>query len=144
MLITTYTLTEQPLSYLLLAASSKRGQIPVGFLVVVAAILLTLGLAVVAFSIMRRRPQSESEQALSLFRDLCRAHQLTGMQRQLMLRLAGGLKLASPSTLFVDNTAWRIPEDNQEGGLDKKDWDKLQQIQRMLFMPANAVQQHAK
>lgn len=122
----------------MLLAVAKRGQVSAGFVVICIAIVLTIALAVGAYFVMRNRQPSVEEQTRSLFRELCRIHQLTGAQSKLVLRLAGGLKLSSPATLFVDSTLWRIPEDNSEGSLDRQDWEKLQTIQKMLFMPAPA------
>lgn len=119
-------------------AAARRGQIPVGFIVVCMAIVLTIALAVGAYFLMRNRQPSVEEQSRSLFRELCRAHQLSGAQSTLVMRLAKGLKLNCPATLFVDSNAWRIPEDSGEGSLSRKDWEKLQTIQKMLFMPALA------
>lgn len=124
-------------SFVLLAAA-RRGQISVGFVVVCIAIVLTIALAVGTYFFMRNRQPSIEEQSRSLFRELCRAHQLSGAQSTLVMRLAKGLKLNCPATLFVDSSAWRIPEDNSKGSLDRKDWEKLQTIQKMLFMPAMA------
>ncbi len=121
-------------SWLILAAT-KRGQIPVGFIVICIAIVLTIAVAIGAYFLMRNRQPSVEEQSRSLFRELCRAHQLTSAQSHLVMRLAKGLRLACPATLFVDSSSWRIPEDNGEGSLDRKEWEKLQTIQKMLFMP---------
>lgn len=123
----------------MLIAATKRGTISVEFIVVCLAIVLTLALAVGAYFLMRNRTPSVESLSRSLFRELCRAHQLSGAQSTLVMRLAKGLKLACPATLFVDSTAWRIPEDSSEDGLDRKDWEKLQTIQKMLFTPAGAV-----
>lgn len=119
----------------MLLAATKRGQISVEFIVICIAIVLTFALGVGTYFLMRNRQPSVEERTRSLFRELCRAHQLSGAQSKLIARLAEGLKLSSPATLFVDSTAWRIPEDNSEGSLDRKDWEKLQTIQKMLFMP---------
>ncbi len=123
----------------ILLAASKRNPISVEFIVICIAIVLTLALAVGTYFLMRNRTPSAESLSRSLFRELCRAHQLTGAQSKLIMRLANGLKLACPATLFVDSTAWRIPVDSSEDGLDRKEWEKLQVIQKMLFTPAGAV-----
>lgn len=123
---------------MMLLAAAKRSQISAGFVVICIAVTLTIGLAVGAYFLMRNRQPSADERTRSLFRELCRAHQLTRAQSTLVMRLAQGLKLACPAILFVDSTVWRIPEDNSEGSLDRKDWEKLQTIQKMLFTPALA------
>lgn len=121
-----------------LLAAAKRSAISPGLIVICLASVLTIALAVGAYFMMRHRQPSVQEQTRSLFRELCRAHQLSSAQAKLVMRLAQGLHLSCPATLFVDNTAWRIPEDNAEGGLDRKDWEKLLVIQKMLFAPAPA------
>jgi hypothetical protein len=123
---------------LVFLAATKRGQISLGLVVVCIAIVLTIGVAVGTYLFMRNRKPSLEEQSRSLFRELCRAHQLTSAQCKLVMRLAKGLKLNCPASLFVDSNTWRIPEDSGDGSLDRKDWEKLQTIQKMLFMPALA------
>ncbi len=124
---------------LVLLAATKRSPISAGFVVLCIATVLTIGLAVGAYFVMRNRTPTSEGLNRSLFRELCRAHQLTGAQSALILRLAQGLKLACPATLFIDSSAWRIPEDTSAGSLDRKEWEKLQTIQKMLFMPAAAT-----
>ena len=127
------------LNSLVILAAAKRSQISVGFIVICIASTLTIALAVGAYYLMRHRQPSAEGKSRSLFRELCRAHQLSGAQSTLVMRLAKGLKLSCPAVLFVDSSAWHIPEDNSEGGLDRKDWEKLLTIQKMLFMPPGAV-----
>lgn len=117
----------------LLAVAGKRGALSSGTIVLTLAIGLAIGVAVAAYYLIRNQKPSTESLARGLFRELCRAHQLSGTQSKLVWQLATLLKLPCPATLFVDSSAWRIPE----GDLDKKDWDKLQKIHKTLFQPPN-------
>ncbi len=118
-----------------LAAAKKQASTNTWVLVLATTLLVLASAAV--FWLVKMRSKSEQDSARALFRELCRAHQLSSSQINLLRRLAVGLRLQHPGVLFMDSSVWRIPEDNNDTkGLSKKDWDKLQAIQRILFMPA--------
>lgn len=85
---------------------------------------------------LRNRLGVPLDNASSMFRELCRTHDLSGHQRRLVWRLACKLNLASPGALFVDSSLWRMPDDEaSDKGISEKEWHKLLAIQRMLFQP---------
>ena len=127
------------INHVVLLAATKRGHVSMSLIVVSIAICLTIALAVGAYFLFRNRQPSVEQQSRSLFRELCRAHQLSSAQSKLVMRLANCLRLPCPATLFVDSNAWQIPEGSGDDGLDRKDWEKLLTIQKMLFTPPSAV-----
>jgi preprotein translocase subunit SecY len=123
-----------------LTAATRQAHISAGGFVLLTAICLTVTLGVGIYFLMRRQMSLPIENSRALFRELCRMHQLNSSQRSLMLNLASGLKLIDPSSLFVDSTLWKIPDqaaNGKEKVLNKQDWDKLRSLQRVLFMPAS-------
>lgn len=121
-----------------LAASNNGMQAIVLGLGLVLSVILTALLCGVYF-FTRYRQGISIDDPHAIFRDLCRAHDLTSVERRLMKRLAAGLELSSPSALFVDSTLWRLPDgSDRHQRLSKSDWDKLLKLQRTLFLPPPA------
>ena len=103
------------------------------------AVVLTIVLGVLTYWRFHKEIDARLDNTHFMFRELCRAHDLSGPQCQLLHRLALGLKLSNPSALFVDSSLWQIPEDRPgRRELTKKEWDRLQVIRRVLFTPAIA------
>ncbi len=121
--------------YLLLAVSRRR-QTNSGTSYVVFAVVALVALLVAAtFYLIRYQRSRPIDNAKTIFRELCRAHQLTNAQCKLVWRLATGLKMPHPSMLFLNSALWQIPEDTPgQKGLSKKEWDQLLHIQKMLFL----------
>ena len=102
---------------------------------------LWLGLGVLAvavggaiYALVLYRNSLKVENARCLFRELCRAHQLTSSKRQLILKLANRLEIADPCVLFMDSTLWKMPDPQGANALTGKQWDRLRACQRELFL----------
>lgn len=104
-----------------------------------AIILLCVVLGVGGWGITIYRMSQPFDNPVALFRALCRAHDLTSPQRKLLLRMAQTLQLPSPSALFIDSGLWTIPESTGDGGdISRQDWEKIQALRCVVFLPATA------
>lgn len=120
----------------LLASTVNDPQSIIRWSFLLGLIALTILLGVIAYILIRNRLIKQLDNTRSMFRDLCRAHDLNKTQVKLLQRLAGTLPLTSPSALFVDSSLWRIPDDGKGArGLTTREWEKLQIVRRVLFMP---------
>lgn len=122
----------------LLAASSKGSQ-PMVFGMGVLGFVIILSVACGVYAFVRYRNGSLTDNADSMFRELCRTHDIHPQERRLMKRLATGLKLSCPSALFIDTSLWILPDGAGEAErLSAADWNKLLKVQRTLFLPPPA------
>lgn len=122
----------------LLAASNQGAQAVVLGLGLVLSLVFTALICGLYF-LARYRQGASADDHNAIFRDLCRAHDLTGAERRLLKRLAMGLQLSSPGSLFVDSSLWRLPDgSDRHQRLSKAEWDKLLKLQRTLFLPPPA------
>lgn len=128
------TALDQPI----LAASSRNlPAFVVGMGLVLSVILTALFCGL--YYLDRYRRGLPVDDPNSMFRELCRGHDLSGAERRLLKRLASGLELASPSVLFVDSSIWRLPDgSDRHQRLSKADWEKLLKLQCTLFLPPPA------
>jgi hypothetical protein len=118
------------------AAWGGSSHSPMSWVFFLLAIGLTVLLGVIVYWRFREELSARLDNSHFMFRELCKAHDLNGSQCKLLQRLAGGLKLANPNSLFVDSSLWQIPEDGPGGkGLTKREWDRLLVIRRVLFLP---------
>lgn len=122
----------------LVAASGNGSQAMVlGLGMVLCVVIASIACGVYAFA--RYRNGSLSNDADSMFRELCRTHDMTPQQRRLMKRLATGLKLSCPSALFIDSSLWVLPSGSDKTErLSAAEWNKLMNVQRTLFLPPSA------
>ena len=75
-----------------------------------AAIVIGITLAVwLAMLYMQRRERSSYYSPKKLLRELCNAHRLTWAESWLLSRLASGLKLAQPASLFLRPELFATP-----------------------------------
>jgi hypothetical protein len=93
---------------------------------------LVLVLAVIGIVLLTKRCVAESERRRTsspraLFRELCRAHQLSWSDRQLLLKLAAWHALPDPALLFIEPARFQVA-----AGLDDYR-ERLAQLQRQLF-----------
>lgn len=122
----------------LLSSMSTQTVSAIRGLVLLGSIIVSTLLAFAAYFLARKRFYIPTHDRRALFNDLCRAHQLNKAQCHLLKRLSTVLELECPSALFIDSTAWKQPARAIDGSrLSNKEWQKLQTLQRILFMPAS-------
>ena len=72
----------------------------------IVSVVVLIGVLIFMWILNRAMTQQEGPRLYNdpkqLFRDLCRAHELTGGQRRLLLAIARSQKLQQPAMLFVE------------------------------------------
>lgn len=68
-----------------------------------------------------------------LFKEICKAHQLTGRQRNLLRRFAGVRQLDDPLILMIDATRWHLDQLDKQTQLKRKEIQELHKLQSTLY-----------
>lgn len=89
-----------------------------------------LGLTWLVVTWLNRRRQRRRHAPRKLFRDLCKAHQLTRRQRRMLWRLAQRRQLPQPALLFLDPQSWGLEQAESLGAEAQRE---LTALQRRLF-----------
>lgn len=99
-------------------------------------VLVGAGVGFGGWIAIRVRRNSSSDNSRALFRELCRAHELSRAERRLLSGLAMHLRLKAPCLLFIDSNLWELPNaSEQENVVSELNWGKLRKLQRVLFSP---------
>ncbi|MBX7167331.1 MAG: hypothetical protein K1X74_13455 [Pirellulales bacterium] len=110
------------------------------FLLGVVALIVPL-FVVALFALVRMQERRESlNSPKALFRELCKAHQLTGSQRNLLKHLAAGHNLTDPARIFLEPERFdpgRLSSELQSRAAD------LESLRKLLFARDPAVSRDA-
>lgn len=102
-------------------------------IIMITIVLLALGTAAGIFFYVKRKSQKVVDDPLQLFRELSRAHGLSGGQRKLLLQLAKNHGLKDPCTLFLDSAHFSLDPQADANLCQPKSLKKFLFVQRIIF-----------
>ena len=102
---------------------------------IVILLLALVGLVVswTCFYLTKRLTAKPVANPRKLFRQLCRAHELTGSERRQLEHLAKLLGIDTPAILMIDASLWNIDKLINAKKLQPKQRERLLSLQKILY-----------
>lgn len=107
------------------------------WMVLLGICLLTCAVAGIIVVIVKLRAQQRLCDPHRLFRELCRAHQVTWRQRRLLKSFAKTRKLSDPNQLFLDSSLWAFCPASEPKLCAPAKHRRFLTLQRMFFTHAD-------
>jgi len=102
-------------------------------IVVVFLVLIGLGLSWACVYLTKKFSSKSAANPRKLFKQLCRAHELSGSERRQLEQLAKLLGLETPAILMIDTSLWKVDELVSSKELLPKQRERLMTLQRILY-----------
>jgi len=102
-------------------------------IVVVFLVLIGLGLSWACVYLTKKFSSKSVANPRKLFKQLCRAHELSGSERRQLEQLAKLLGLETPAILMIDTSLWKVDELVSSKELLPKQRERLMTLQRILY-----------
>ena len=112
--------------------SPKNAEIYNGIVVVLLA-LVGLGLSLACVYLTKLFSAKPAANPRKLFKQLCRAHELSGSERRQLEQLAKLTGVENPAVLMIDSSLWNVDELVAAKKLHPKQCDRLLTLQRVLY-----------
>ena len=112
--------------------SPRNAEIYNGIVIAFLA-LIGLGLTLACVYFTKRLSNKPLANPRKLFKQLCRAHELTGSERRQLEHLAKLLGVETPAILMIDTSIWNVDELVAAKKLQPKQRDRLITLQRVLY-----------
>jgi hypothetical protein len=119
-------------SILRFIGSPRNAEIYNGIVVFLLA-LLGLGLSWACVCLTKQFSNKSVANPRKLFKQLCRAHELSGSERRQLERLASLLGLETPAILMIDASLWNIDELTNAKKLQPRQSERLLTLQKILY-----------
>lgn len=104
---------------------------------------LAIAIAVAAYYVFKFRSAQVIDNPTWLFHELCRKHELSSGQRQLLALLASAKGLSDPSALFIDAQLWDLDPVKHPKLCTAKYSHRLRVAQHTLFNQTTSPGAHA-
>lgn len=112
--------------------SPRNAEVYNGVVIALLA-LIGLGLTLVCVYFTKRLSQKPLANPRKLFKQLCRAHELTGRERRQLEHLAKLLGVETPAILMIDTSIWNVDKLVEAKKLQPKQRERLMTLQRVLY-----------